>query len=57
MPEASIVYPEKNLDAVQILSDDGALPPCQNLPPGDPGSFRSGWVRVPGDDPSVNRKK
>ena len=46
-PEAIIVYPEKGLQEIQILSDDGAMLingiPCKDKDPSQQG-FRSFWL-------------
>ncbi|MFO1499239.1 MAG: DUF3616 domain-containing protein [Verrucomicrobiota bacterium] len=45
--EALIIYPDKALHQVQLLSDDGTQsgPPCQNIRP-DQRHFRSVWVSL-----------
>ena len=46
-PEAIIIYPDKGLSEIQILSDDGAIPmhgiPCKDKDPSQQG-FRSFWL-------------
>ncbi|HTL59751.1 MAG TPA: DUF3616 domain-containing protein [Candidatus Limnocylindrales bacterium] len=46
-PEAIIIYPEKGLQEIQILSDDGAMTmdgtPCKDKDPSQQG-FRSFWL-------------
>jgi len=47
-PEAIIIYPDKGLNQVQLLSDDGRVPvngkPCKVVVPPDRRSFRSVWL-------------
>lgn len=48
-PEAVIVYPDKGLNELHLLSDDGTLKvngvPCKKLPPSPLKSFRSFWLQ------------
>jgi hypothetical protein len=45
--EGAIIYPDSGKTAVQLVSDDGALPECEKLKPGEPGRFRAGWIKIP----------
>jgi hypothetical protein len=49
-PEAIIFYPQKGLDAFQILSDDGTRPvdgiPCKEVSDSAHQTFRSFWISI-----------
>jgi hypothetical protein len=45
--EAAIIYPDSAGTAVQLVSDDGAMPACENLKPDEMPRFRAGWVQIP----------
>jgi hypothetical protein len=45
--EAAIIYPDLAGRSAQLVSDDGAMPECEDLKKGEIPRFRAGWITVP----------